>query len=652
MALLKKDENRGGRREGSGRKRATAAELAAAGYPKTEVEARAQEETLRRFIAGVALERGSFPKRVVPDQTLARLHRGEFTWQAKHPLTVMRTYAQAVRAGSIVAGSLVKCAAQRFLDDLARGHERNLFIDPVAVKSIADWFHLFGEFPISSWELFIAGQIFGWKRQNGLRRFREVWLEVAKKNGKTSLMGQLALFLLCADQETDAEIFSLANKRDQAKLCFKAALRMRNANPALRESVKAFQSALVFGEANYQFVSSDSSGADGPNVSAAFFDEVHEFPDSELYTKITLGRVARRQPLIVSSTTAGSAPESFAGRQHEYFSNLLRGVFADDSKLAFIAALDDGDDPKDEAAWAKANPNLGVTVQVDNLREMVAEIENNPAKRFGFERYVCNRWLTPTEGHSLPPDRIAACIGPQRGMSAMERREWFLEMIADKRAFGGFDYGESSDMCCFVLLFPNVAFDDDDGGDETPRLVAVPFYWIPETEIGRKERLWRVPLQQWVHDGWIALLPGNLADPVLIKPKLIDLFDKFRVKDTGFDRWGGIRTLMASLTDERVAQTTEVPQNATYLTTPSKEFKLAVLNGTFCHLGNPVLMWNLQNVSLEIDERTQSMIPRKAGGDKNRKIDGVQAAITALQRALDKENRMSSWDGVVKTVTW
>lgn len=623
-------ENRGGKRSGAGRKRKSAADTAAA-------PSRSARMTLDDFCEAVSRERSTFLDRLVSGRTVARnLDGSEFSWPDAHPLSVMRKYVNDVLiAGAPLACDLVKHATKRFLLDLRDGAERDVFIDPVAVENIATWFKEFGEFPLQPWELFIVGQLMGWKRVNGTRRFREAWFEVAKKSGKTALMGGLALFLIVADGEPYAEVYSLANKRDQAKLCFKAAERMVDSNDELFTNIKAFQSSLVFRGATYQFLSSESKSADGPNTHALFFDEVHEFDSDELYTKMTQGRVTRSQPLVVSSTTAGSRPESFAGQRHEFFSNLLRGIFDDDAKFAFIASLDEGDDWKDEINWIKSSPNLGVTVRIENLREMINEIENYPANLTGFLRYVCNLWLTPMEGHSLPPDRVLACAGPHPEMTPRERREWFISKYGNERCFGGFDYGESSDMCCFTLLFPNIVFD----GDDAPKLVALPFYWIPEAEIPRKEKSWRVPLQQWVRDGWIQTLSGNLADPALIRPQLEDLYNnRFRVADTGFDRWGGIKTMMASFIDEHIAKTTEVPQNATYLTTPSKEFKLAVLNGTFVHLGNPVLEWNLLNVSLEQDERTQSMIPRKANGDKNRKIDGVQATITALQRALDKDN--------------
>ncbi len=633
------------------RPRKTAAELAASGAKPGRVAKRLAEErgigapslpprpvlTLDAFDKTVARERTSYSHRLVPGQTVCLdLDGKEFTRPENHPLTIMLKYAIGMTNGSLIAGSLAKRACQHFLDDYKHGAEREIFLDPVAIQNIHTWFTEFSEegFVLQPWELFVVGNLLGWKKLNGTRRFRECWLEVAKKSGKTALAEMLALFLITCDQEPHAEVYTLANTRQQANLNFKAALRQRESNSQLRENIQAFRSSLLYNGSLFQVCSSETKGSDGPIPSGLFFDECHEFSSDELYVKWTQGRVSRSQPLIFNSTTAGNRPESFAGQRHQFFVNLLLGVFEDDSKFAFICCLDEGDDYKDERNWYKASPNLSVTVRIETLREMVAEIENYPANLTGFLRYMCNLWMTPQENHSLPPEKVTACKGLKSNLSPWDLRLWFIENYGTQRCFGGFDYGEVSDMCCFTLLFPLVMFP----GEEKAKTVSLPWYFIPADEVPKKEKLWRVPLTQWIREGWITTLPGNIADPGEIRPYLVDIYDRFRVRDTGYDRWGGIRTMMASLIEEHIAQTTEVPQHAGFLTSPSKEFKLAVLNGTFAHLGNPVLQWNMLNISLEIDEKTSSMVPRKAGGNKNKKIDGCQATITAWARYMDKDS--------------
>jgi hypothetical protein len=301
------------------RPRKTAAQLIKSGARAGRIAARVAEENialgikavekekelgkrgylLATFIAQVKKERESFFERLDPSRTVCREHGADFNWRDEHPLSVLKKYTDDVIAGSIVAGEFTKRACLRFQNDLRSGFERELFIDPIAVENIATWFTQFGEpgFDVQPWELFIVGQLVGWKLPSGLRRFREAWWEVGKKNGKTALMGGMGLFLAIADQEPNAEIYSLANTREQARLCFKAAQHWHDANRELREHVKAFKSSFGFGGSTYQILSSESKTADGPNVAAAFFDEVHEFANDELFEQITAGRAARKQPL-------------------------------------------------------------------------------------------------------------------------------------------------------------------------------------------------------------------------------------------------------------------------------------------------------------------------------------------------------------------
>lgn len=655
---MPKKSNRGGARPNTGPKKKTAAELYLSGAHRGRVEARILEEhpivqklaapvvpQLDAYIAEVALARKTFFDRMNPERTLClNLDGTEFTWPAQHPLTIMRSYAERSISGDNVAGELVKKVCEKFLRNIDSGYRRELFIDPVEIANIAKWFSDFGAFNLLPWELFVLGWIMGSKNSRGWRIVREAWIEVAKKSGKTALMGGLGLFLICADQELYAEIYAIAVKAEQARLSFRAGLRMRDSNPELIARIKAFQSALVFDGSTFQFVSSESKSADGPNVAALFVDECHEHSDDALYTKYVQGMIARHQPLVLCSTTAGNNPDCWAFQRHEYFRNWSLGVFEDDSKFAFIASIDDGDDPLDEKVWLKSSVSLGVTVQTENLQAMKKEIRDYPALLPNFTRYQSNRWGGPQEGHTFEPNVVAACRGRQSSLTPWEEREWFLEKFSDERCFGGWDCAEGmGDFACFVLLFPNI----DLGDGSKPKWVSVPWFFIASEGIEKRERRFRIPLQHWIDQKWITALPGNLITPEEIKPYLVELFNKYRVRDCGYDRWG-TKTMMASLTAEHIAQTTEVPQNASFLTVPSKEFKDAVLSQSFAHLDNPVARWMMLSVSMEIDERTSSMMPRKANQDANKKIDFVQATVTSWQRAIADENRVSTWNGQIK----
>ena len=373
----------GGAREGAGRKRRTPEQLLALGEQERKAKKAAPilSVALDLFIAAVAHERETFSDRLIPGSTvLKNLDGTEFTWTADHPLTIMKEYADSIIQLKIPAGSLAILAATRFLKDIESGAGRGLFLDPVAVQNIAKWYSSFNVpgSVLQPWEIFVLGQTFGWKVASGLRRFREVWLEVAKKNGKTFLQAGVALFLILCDQEIRAEVYSIANSKDQAKICYRAARQMLEDCEHLMGAVRIYNNAFVNGSSFYRVLSSETRSLDGPNVSGACFDEVHEFSDGGLWDKLVAGVVARSQPLVFSCTTAGDKPEGFAGLRHDYMVKLLTGVFDEDSKLVFIAALDKEDDFKDESNWIKANPNLGITVRVEALREQVQEIKGIP----------------------------------------------------------------------------------------------------------------------------------------------------------------------------------------------------------------------------------------------------------------------------------
>jgi len=650
----------GGARPGAGRPRKTAEQLRLAGTVHAKVEARRREEQpapaaeptgppglpLADFIARVKHERETFDARLLPGCTVLRADLDKeqaFAWLEAHPLTRMKDYAEGVVNGSVIAGSLAVLAAQRFLKDLTDGATRGIFIDPLAVENIATWFAEFNvpDFVLQPWELFILGQAFGWKRPSGLRRFDEVWVEIARKNGKTTLMSGLALFLLLADLEPHPEVYTCANAKEQARICYRAAKRMIDARPELSEALKVLSNAFTIGDGTYQPLSSDWKSADGLAPSGGLFDEVHEFVGSDLVEKIVTGMVARKQPLIFSCTTAGYDMTSYAGRRHDQFSKLLTNVAPDDAKLVFIAALDKDDDWKDERNWVKANPNLGITVRVEALRQQLTEIQENPSKLTPFLRYHCNTWLTTRQGHTLPVDKIHACSGPY-DLRPKELREWFLEYAKELPAYGGFDLGVVEDMTAFLALYPDVRFDDMKS-EQPPYLVAVPYFWIPEKRVEEKMRLWNVPLDVWIREGWVKTTPGNYVDIRVIKQDLKDIIsDTGKFRDVGFDAWNA-QVLMAELHDEKVAKFTKVPQHEGFLTTPAQELIRAVVQGRFVHLKNPVLNWQLGNVVLEPNDRG-GIIAKKLSNSE--KIDAIQALLNALQRYLspddDEKYRRSS----------
>jgi phage terminase large subunit-like protein len=638
---------RGGARPGAGRPRKTQEERLAAGAQRSILSPKPEPELILNpqlpcFIAAVVAERATFSQRLVPGTTLC-LDTGStsYTWPDGDAATLARSYAAAVVAGQTVAGRLVKKACQRFLDDLEHGAQRGLFFDPLAARLACRWLPEHCGLRLLSWQVFLTAQLFGFKRASGLRRFTELWVSVARKNGKSSYLGGVGLFCLICDGEERAEIYSAACTRDQARIIWRAAKYMAEQNPELKEYLRVMERSLLVkstGNCFFQPLSSDANTLDGLNIHVACADEIHMHPSRDLTDRLTGGMAARTQPLLLSATTAGESRETFAFEKNEYMERVLEGVITNDSALIFIAELDREDDHKDTALWIKSNPSLGTLVREAFLKQKLAEIEDQPTGLNAFLRFHCNRWVEKVAGHSLPYDRVEAC-GVKANESPEKLRHQFLENHWMDDHWDGYDHGEVDDMSALAQLFPNVEFSDSD----VKRLVIIPHYWMPEKYVQLRERQWGVPLGEWVRRGFIKLLPGDINDMTLIGADILKLYSADRPKDLGFDRYGGLRQAMAELIGHGF-RCTEVPQTTTHLTEASKWLKNAVLKGEVATLNNPVLKWNLSCVELEVDERNSLMKPAKAGGDTRRKIDGVQATVTAIARWLELKPKPSVYD--------
>jgi phage terminase large subunit-like protein len=357
------------------------------------------------------------------------------------------------------------------------------------------------------------------------------------------------------------------------------------------------------------------------------------------------GTVSRPQPILLFSTTAGEDRDSWCYSQHEIFERILRGSMEDfdfsDSWFVFIASMSKDDSPEDETKWIKSNPSLGVTLTVESLRIEAASLKADPASRFSFLRFHANVWQSVVAGHSLPQDAINKCIGvelPEGGAKAL--RETVLKKFQDDRTvnFGGFDLGLSDDLAAFVLVSPNFVTGITKTGDYAKKTSIIPWVWMPANRLREKETLWRVPLQQWVREGWLKIAGEDLVDIAIIEEDIKQICATYRCPVIGYDKWKS-EILFARLHEQRVAHCVSVAQLPSLLTTPSRYLKSGILNGTIAHLNNPILKWQLSNVDLEPDEKHGGIKPAKSGGDRRLKIDLIQATCTSLQQMLDPENK-------------
>lgn len=554
------------------------------------------------------------------------------------PPHAVTAYAQGVVAGLVPAGSLVVKACQRHLDDLKFGAARGLtFSEKAADRAILTFGflrHYKGEWAgrpivLDPWQKFVIGCGFGWLRADGTRRFRTFYIEVPRKNGKSTLGAGIALVCLLADDEPGAEIYSAATKRDQARIVFDAAGAMVRKSPELARRIRLSKYAMQVPATESFFVpiAADATTADGGNPHCAIVDEVHAHPSPDLINVLESGVAARRQPLIVEITTAGLEMYSVCRQHHDYSVNVLDGLFDDtgaDEWFAYIAAADvpkeadTSDAPwwMSEDVWRQANPAYGVSVKPEYFEGRAARARNSSSFRAEFLQKNLNIW--------------AAEVGKWLDMEAWKRAATPFDAaeLKGRRCYVGIDLAKVRDLSAVVLLFPP---------DETClrwRMLAK--FYVPEVDIDRRSKEDRIPYRAWCDAGYITATPGKTTDYDFIEADIIGdpengvpgLMDEYEIAEVVFDPAFG-HSIMNHLVDAGL-EVVEFRQGYVSLGAPTAEFERMVIDEEIEHGGNPVMTWCASNAVVSKNP-TGDIKPDKEKARE--KIDGISAAINALGRA-------------------
>lgn len=537
-------------------------------------------------------------------------------------------YVSGVLAGEIPANKLIHLACQRHLDDLKHGGDRGLYFDEDAAARSNLFFkvlqHSKGEwagqpFDLDLWQSFIDAMIFGWKRADGSRRFREAYIAVPRKNGKTTLLSGEGLKLLCADGEAGAEVYTFASTKDQAKLIFDEAVQMRNASPRLLKRIGLVKNNLHILATNSRFMplSADDETHHGLNASAGLADELHVHPTRDLWDVIATSQAARWQPLMIGITTHGWDRQSFCYAQYEYSRKVLERILQDDRFFAFVAMLDDGADWEDERQWAKCNPNFGKSVKVDYLREQAQRAKNDPTALNAFLRLHLNVW-TQQDERAILPHKWAACAGTTED-PAVTREKWIAE-LKGKICFPALDLSSKLDITSDVFLFP-----------KQPGLAkarVLPFFFVPEATIVERSKKDRVPYDLWVRQGFILPTPGDVVDYDFIRELHRKMAKEFRIQKTAFDPWNATQ-LSTQLQADGLAMV-EHQQGYRSMSDSTKELLKMIAGAEFEHGNNPVLNWMADNLVVSQDP-AGNLKPDKSKARE--KIDGLVALIMCISMA-------------------
>lgn len=453
----------------------------------------------------------------------------------------------------------------------------------------------------------VVAPLYGWKRPDGTRRFRRGYIEVPKKNGKSSLFAGLSLYSLVADGEPGAEVYVAAVDRDQASIVYGEAANMTEISPHLSSRLRVIRSTKRIVNDRSQSVlralSADTPSKQGLNASAVLIDELHAHKNREMFDTLRYAGAARKQPLNLCITTAGYDRHSICWEQHEYARQVLDGTIEDLSFFGYIVGAPSEADWTSREVWRAANPSWQITIDENQFADDAHEAQESAAKENSFRRYRLNQW-TEQAVRWINMEKWDACSAPVVDLDGRE-------------CFGGLDLSCTTDISALVLVFP------DDG-----RFDVLPFFWVPEDGARKRERRDKVPYGQWIRNGLIEATPGEVVDYETIHARINELGQQFNIRQIAIDRWNA--TQLAGQLEADGFEIVAFGQGYSSINAPTKKLEELVLSNKLAHGGHPVLRWMAGNVSIDIDAAGNWKPSKKKSIEK---IDGIVALVMAVAGA-------------------
>jgi len=538
------------------------------------------------------------------------------------PTFTYEQYIEDVLSGKVIACHWVQAACKRHRKDLDEGKKRGLYFDHAAAKKIIVFFSLLkhskGEWagrPITlePWQQFILAMIFGWKKKNGFRRFRTSYLETARKSGKTTIAAGVGLYLMLADDEPGAEIYSVATKRDQARLSHSEATRMVKSSPEIRRECTVFRDNIhILNTASkFEPLGADADTLDGLNVHGVLADEIHKWNGRDVWDVCETATGSRRQSLMFAITTAGYDRQSLCFQQHEYTEKVLDGIIEDDSWFGVIFTLDKDDDWEDESVWIKANPNLHVSKKIEDMRLLVKRAKEMPSQLNAFLRLHLDIW-TQSVTKWISVEHWEGCGGPVDA-----------DGLRGRTCYGGLDLSSNTDISAFLLVFPPEVPKD------TYKILAR--FFIPEMAILERVKRDRVPYDVWVRQGFITATPGEIIDYEWIIHQIDEDMQAYDLREIAFDRWGAskIQTELMDLGGSEFM--VQFGQGYASMSPPTKDLERLIIGHQLSHGNNPVLTWMANNLVVVMDAAGNYKPDKEKSTER---IDGMVALIMAMDRAM------------------
>ncbi|NUK30977.1 terminase large subunit [Parageobacillus sp. VR-IP] len=544
-------------------------------------------------------------------------------------------YAEQVVKGKIIASKKVKLACKRHLNDLKRqgtkdfpwifdeekGHRPIKFIETFCRPSKGNFQSLVAQV----WQHFIIGSLYGWiHKDTGLRRFKEGLVFVGRKNGKSTIVSGLANYGCSKDGEKGADVYLLANSMKQARVIFDECQKMIKASHLLSKHFRVLRDAIHYDKtfSKIEPQASDSEKLDGLNAHLAIFDEIHEYKDYKLINVIKNSTGARRQPLILYITTAGY---QFDGPLVDYYSkaaDVLDGVIEDERSFYFIAEVDEGDDIEDPKNWIKANPNIGVTLDLDTLIEEWNARKHIPAERNDFITKRLNVFVKSDEQSFLDYEVI------KRNNKTID-----IEKLVGMSCIGGFDLSQTEDFTSACLEF----------WLDTREIFVLSHSWIPRKKVIADNE--KIPYHEWEKEGLLTICEGDYVEYEKVLNWFIEQSKRFCIELITYDPANAFR-LVKDL-ENYGFKTEVVRQGAITLSPALKDVKELFLDGKVIFNNNRLFRWYINNVKL-VEDRNGNWLPTKQ--NRYRKIDGFMAFLNAHTEVM-KRMTASKGDGNISVIT-
>lgn len=544
-------------------------------------------------------------------------------------------YIKAVQSGKIQTGELVKLAIKRHLKDLDRQGDADFpyYFDEKQGQRFINFAHKCKHWKgdkakqyieLEPWQQFYIISLFGWLREGGLRRFRTAYMEIGRKNGKTSLCAVKALAHLKLDNEAGAQVYFAATKEDQARIGFRDVQEIIKATPGLGELYKIYTKSVTFGNSFIKPLGSDSDTSDGLDPSYGIIDEYHAHPTSGMLSVLESGMASRRSPLIDIITTAGFNQQGPCYTEARRTSiEILKGIKQDETHLALIYSLDEDDDWKDEENWIKANPNLGVSVRLDFLRDRFQKaINEGGSKEVDFKTKNLNIW-TEAEKTWISDENYMKCVTDDFTGGPLD-----IEKFKGKKCRSGLDLASVRDTCSWVLVFK----------DELGNYKSVAFFFLPEKAM--KDRQAKgIPYQQWVKEGYIILTPGDATDYDFIRAKINEVAKIVQIESIEYDRYNSSQLVIDLCNDG--FKCNPFGQGFVSMSGPTKTLEKLIYNKQINPGTNPVMRWMFSNISIKRDPADNIKITKESSKEK---VDGPVSLVMGIGGWLTPSAKASPYE--------